>query len=57
MTPGKLPVPWRPIVWMIGQGRIAYAVGAGGCCLDSFTLLCSFSAFSPSLWGKLPDVD
>ena len=57
MTPGKLLVPWRPIVWMIvGQGRIAFAVGAGGGCLDSFTLLYSFSAFFP-LSGRWPDID
>ena len=28
---GKLPVPGRPTIWMIvGQGPIAFAVGAGG---------------------------
>ena len=37
---GKLPVPGRPTIWMIvGQGPIALAVGAGGDCLDTFTLL------------------
>ena len=43
---GKLPVPGRPTFWMIvGQGPIALAVGAGGGCLDIFTLsfLSSFS--------------
>ena len=41
----------RPTVWMIvGQGPIALAVGAGGGCLDIFTLLYSFSTPSPSLW-------
>ena len=31
MVLGKLPVPGRPIIWMIvGQGPIALAVGAGG---------------------------
>ena len=31
MVLGKLPVPGRPTIWMIvGQGRIALAVGAGG---------------------------
>ena len=36
----KLPVPGRPIIWMIvGQGPIALAVGVGGGCLDIFTLL------------------
>ena len=48
---GKLPVPGRPTVWMIvGQGPFALAVGAGGGCLDIFTLLYSFSPVSPSRW-------
>ena len=39
------------LIWMIvGQGPIALAVGAGGGCLDIFTLLCPFPRFSPSLW-------
>ena len=51
MVLGKLPVPGRPTVWMIvGQGPIALAVGAGGGCLDIFTLLYPFSPLSPSLW-------
>ena len=30
MVLGKLPVPGRPIIWMIiGQGPVALAVGAG----------------------------
>ena len=38
------------LIWMIvGQGPIALAVGAGGGCLDIFTLLCPFPPFSPSL--------
>ena len=50
MVLGKLPVPGRPTSLMIvGQGPIALAVGAGGCCLDIFTLLYPFS-LSPSLW-------
>ena len=41
---GKLPVPGRPTIWItVGQGPTALAVGAGGGCLDIFTL-------SPSLW-------
>ena len=45
MVLGKLPV------WMIvGQGSIALAVGAGGGCLDIFTLLYPFSPLSPFLW-------
>ena len=51
MAPGKLPVSGRPIIWMmVGQGPIALAVGAGGDCLDIFTLLYLFSILSPSLW-------
>ena len=51
MVLGKLPVPWRPTVLMVvGQGPIALAIGAGGGCLDIFTLLYPFSSFSPSLW-------
>ena len=48
---GKLPVPGRPTIWMIvGQGPIALAVGAGGGCLDIFTLLYPFSPLSSSRW-------
>ena len=51
MVLGKLPVPGRPTIWMIvGQGPIALAVGAGGGCLDIFTLLYPFSPLSPSFW-------
>ena len=51
MVLGKLPVPGRPTIWIIvGQGPTALAVGAGGGCLDIFTLICLFSFFSPSLW-------
>ena len=47
MVLGKLPVPGRPTVWMIvGQGPIALALGAGGGCLDIFTLLYLFSPLS-----------
>ena len=49
---GKLPVPGGPTVWMIvGQGPIALAVGAGGGCLDTFTLRYLFSSLSLSLGG------
>ena len=52
MVLGKLPVPGRPTFWIVlGQGPIALAVGAGGGCLDIFTLLHPFSPLSPSLWG------
>ena len=39
------------LVWMIvWQGPIALAVGAGGGCLDIFSLTHLFSFLSPSLW-------
>ena len=51
MVLGKLPVLGRPTIWIIvGQGPIALALGAGGGCLDIFTLLYPFSLLSPSLW-------
>ena len=51
MVLGKLPVPGRPAVWIrVGQGPTAPAVGAGGGCLDIFTLIYHFSPLSPSLW-------
>ena len=50
MVLGKLPVPVRHTIWMmVGQGPIALAVGAGGGCLDVFTLLYPFFSFSLSL--------
>ena len=46
MVLGKLPVPGRPTIWMIvGQWPIVLAVGAGGGCLDIFTLVYPFSPF------------
>ena len=51
MVLGKLPVPGRPTILItVGLGPIALAVGAGGGCLDIFTLLYPFSPLSPSLW-------
>ena len=51
MVLGKLPVPGRPAIWItVGQGPTALAVGAGGGCLDIFTLIYPFSPLSPSLW-------
>ena len=50
---GKLPVLGRPTnldysrVW---QGPIILAVGAGGGCLDIFSLIYHFSFLSPPLW-------
>ena len=51
MVLGKLPVPGRPTIWIIvGQGPAALAVGAGGGCLDIFSLIYHFSFHTPSLW-------
>ena len=51
MVLGKLPVPRRPTIWItVGQGPTALAVGAGGGCLDIFTLIYPFFPLSPSLW-------
>ena len=51
MVLGNLPVPGRPTVWItVRQGPTALAEGAGGGCLDIFTLVCPFvSSFSLSL--------
>ena len=50
MVLGKLPVSGRSTIWItVGQGPSALAVGAGGGCLDIFTLICPFSPLSPSL--------
>ena len=39
------------LIWIIvGQGSVALAVGAGGGCLDVFSLICPFTPLSPSLW-------
>ena len=49
MVLGKLPVPGRPTILItVGQGPTALAVGAGGGCLDIFTLIYPFSPLSPS---------
>ena len=48
---GKLTVPGRPTILItVGQGPTALAVGAGGGCLDVFTLIYPFFPLSPSLW-------
>ena len=50
---GKLPVPGRPTIWItVGQGPTALTVGAGGGCMDIFTLIYSFAPLSPSLWER-----
>ena len=57
MVLGKLPVPGCPTIWMIvGQGPSAPAVGAGGGCLDVFTLIYPSFLFLP-LFGRRPDID
>ena len=39
------------LIWIIeGPGPIVLAVGAGGGCLDIFSLIYHFSFLSPSLW-------
>ena len=46
----KLPGPGCPTIWMIVvQGLTALVVGAGGGCLDNFTLLYLFFPFFISL--------
>ena len=57
MVLGKLPVPGRPTIWMVaGQGPTALAVGAGGGCLDIFTISILSLLFLP-LSGRRPDID
>ena len=52
MVLGKLPVPGCPTIWItVRQGSTVHAVGAGGGCLDIFTLIYPFSPLSPSLWA------
>ena len=42
------------LLWIIvGQGRTVLAVGAGGGCLDIFSLVYHFSFLSPSLSPSL----
>ena len=44
-------MPGRPTIWItVGQEPTALAVGAGGGCLDIFTLIYPFFPLSPSLW-------
>ena len=51
MVLGKLPVPGRPtILNTVGQGPIAFAVGAGGGWFWTFLLSSILSLLSPSLW-------
>ena len=51
MVLGKLPVPGLPTNLNYSRARpIVLAVGAGGGCLDIFSLIYPFSPLSPSLW-------
>ena len=57
MVLGKLPVPGRPtILFTVGQGPTALVVGAGGGCLDNFTLIYP-SLSSSLLFLPRPDID
>ena len=39
------------LMWIrVGQGPVELAIGAGGGCLDIFSLVYHFSFLSPSLW-------
>ena len=50
MVLGKRQVPGRPANLDNSRARpVALAVGAGGSCLDNFSLICHFSLLSPSL--------
>ena len=58
MVLGKLPVPGRPTIWItVGQRPTALVVGAGGGCLDIFTLLYPLSLFFLPLFGRWLDID
>ena len=51
MVMGKLLVLGRPTNLGYSRARAAaLAVGAGGSCLDIFTLIYPFFPLSPSLW-------
>ena len=52
MVHGKLPVPGRPIIWMI-VGPIVLAVGAGGLVGNFYSHLSVLSTFSLSLGDGL----
>ena len=55
MVLGKLPVPGCLLNWIVvGQGPTAFTVGAGGGCLDIFSLVYHFSFLSPTLWERAP---
>ena len=55
MVLGKLPVPGRPTICItVGQGPTALVVGAGGGCLDIFTLIYPFLSFFSLSLGDGP---
>ena len=55
MVLGKLPVPGHSTICItVGQGPAALAVGAGGGCLDNFSLVYLFIL---PLFGRRPDID
>ena len=57
MVLGKVPVPWRPAIWItVGLGPAALAVGAGGGCLDILLSSILSLLFLP-LFGRRPDID
>ena len=57
MVLGKLLVPGRPTIWIsVGQGPTVLAVGAGGGCLDIFTISILSLLFLPP-FGRRPDID
>ena len=50
MVLGKFQCRGFLLVWkIVGQGPTVLAVGAGGGCLNIFSLICQFSPFSLSL--------
>ena len=58
MVLDKLPVPGSPTILItVGQGPSALAEGAGGGCLDIFTLIYPFSLIFLPLFGRRPDID
>ena len=51
MMLGNFSVPGRPTnLVRVGQGPTALAVGAGGGCLDIFSVVYNFSFISPPVW-------
>ena len=55
MVLGKLSVPGRPTIWFtVGQEPTALVVGAGGGCLDMFTLIYPFPFFFSLSLGDGP---